>query len=548
MTSSSASIISVDGDCHQISAPHTSSRSPPAMEEDLTKVNDVEVVDIEHTMMCTPTTTILMNKKFARQRPQRQRQRQRWQEANNLIACFVVLFLIQVVLLVTITIPLTAVVVDGFTNHYNHHHHHHHHQQQQQQQQQHTMTQQQRPRTQSQSRIGQSQFQRGEESSSPLRATTATTTETDDIDIDVVGENRRGDAKGAALRLEDVTISRSGIPLLQNLNWRLEPKAKWALVGANGCGKSTLLKAILNDINGDHSATSADSSSSSSSSSTTNDDVIVDHLDVDGRITIGTKQQVGYLRQTAVSGSTLSVFEEAASAMKDITNARLKLQIAEEKVSSYNYDNNNNNNNSKNDNNSSRSNKNENKNDVFFQNDLQTFENARQNYERAGGYQQESEVVTLLKGLGFTNMTQLCSELSGGWQMRVSFAKMLLSKPSLCLLDEPSNHLDRSARKWLATYLKKYEEGALLLVTHDIELLNTCDHIAEITGGSGDNESSGRRTLQVYKSCTYQQYLHQKRERAELAQIEYEKNKEKAAKLQAFVDKWGASATKVSSL
>jgi ATP-binding cassette subfamily F protein 3 len=151
-------------------------------------------------------------------------------------------------------------------------------------------------------------------------------------------------------------------------------------------------------------------------------------------------------------------------------------------------------------------------------------------------------VHTLLQGLGFTNMTQLCSELSGGWQMRVSFAKMLLSKPSLCLLDEPSNHLDRSARKWLANYLKNYNDGALLLVTHDIELLKSCNHIAEITGTEGSS-----RTIQIYKSCTYEQYIIQKRERAISAQIEYEKNIEKFQKLQAFVDKYGASATKASA-
>ena len=99
-------------------------------------------------------------------------------------------------------------------------------------------------------------------------------------------------------------------------------------------------------------------------------------------------------------------------------------------------------------------------------------ENARDRYKRLGGYIQEQEVATLLKGLGFTNMTQPCDELSGGWQMRGSFAKLLLSKPSLALLDEPSNHLDRSARAWLANYLKNYDGGAMVLVTHDVELLN----------------------------------------------------------------------------
>jgi len=315
----------------------------------------------------------------------------------------------------------------------------------------------------------------------------------DDDDDDVVGEGRRGDAKGAALRLVDVAVSRGGSTLLSNIDWRVEPKSKWGLVGANGCGKSTLLKAILNDLG-----------------SFDKNDALNDYLDVDGDVTIGTKQQVGYLKQTAVSGSTQSVFDEAASAMKEVVSARDALREAEQTVET----------------------------SEDLDRDLKALDAARERYERVGGYVQEQEVSTLLKGLGFTNMTQPCDELSGGWQMRVSFAKLLLSKPSLALLDEPSNHLDRSARAWLANYLKKYEGGAMVLVTHDIELLNACEHIAEITSGG---------SLKVYKSCTYEQYLALKRERAYAAAAEYEKNLEKAAKLQAFVDKWGASATKASA-
>eukprot|EP00536_Pseudo-nitzschia_multiseries_P013219 jgi/Psemu1/261223/estExt_Genewise1Plus.C_5480026 len=306
---------------------------------------------------------------------------------------------------------------------------------------------------------------------------------------------------GAALRLVDVAVSRGGKTMLSSIDWRVEPKSKWGLVGANGCGKSTLLKAILNDL-GSYGA---------------GDEVLNDYLDVDGSITIGTKQQVGYLKQTAVSGSTLTVFDEAASAMKEVADARSSLRKAEEAVEAAGGGDDN---------------------ATDLDNALQALDRARDRYERVGGYVQEQEVATLLKGLGFTNMTQTCDELSGGWQMRVSFAKLLLSKPSLALLDEPSNHLDRSARAWLANYLKNYDAGAMVLVTHDVELLNACEHIAEITSGG---------SLQIYKSCTYDQYLQQKRDRAYAAATEYEKNMEKAAKLQAFVDKFGASATKASA-
>jgi ATP-binding cassette, subfamily F, member 3 len=122
--------------------------------------------------------------------------------------------------------------------------------------------------------------------------------------------------------------------------------------------------------------------------------------------------------------------------------------------------------------------------------------------------------------------------------------------------------LDAAARKWLASYLATYAgmlnigqgcllfhlssfqchpcpigDGTMVLVTHDVQLLESMDHIAEITPTGN---------LQVYKSCTYSQYLDLKQERAQASQAEYERNQKKAAKLQGFVDRFGASATKAS--
>ncbi|KAG7336663.1 ABC transporter, ATP-binding protein [Nitzschia inconspicua] len=307
----------------------------------------------------------------------------------------------------------------------------------------------------------------------------------------------RGDARGAAIRLEGVSISRGNSQILKDIDWRIEPKAKWGLIGANGCGKSTLLKAIMEEIS------------------------------YDGKITVGTTQTVGYLQQTAVAGSTKSVFEEAASAMKGIQAARDELYLAEQAVASHDETDTTSSSSTFSSVSSNINNNNKKKNTL--EQDLDRLDQAMRRYEQLGGYEQEKQVGEMLHGLGFTNLTQLCNELSGGWQMRVSFAKLLLSKPSLALLDEPSNHLDRSARSWLAQYLRQYTDGAMILVTHDKELLESCQHIAEIT-------SAG--TMQVYKNCTYSQYLALKEERAKQALSEYQKNAEKAAKLQTFVDKY----------
>jgi ATP-binding cassette, subfamily F, member 3 len=122
---------------------------------------------------------------------------------------------------------------------------------------------------------------------------------------------------------------------------------------------------------------------------------ITEEIPYDGTITIGTTQVLGYLQQTAVSGSTKTVLEEAKSAQEDIEQARQALERAQEKVS----------------------------NSISVapsEQDLLALDRATQQYEAVGGYQQEQQVSTMLKGLGFVDLTQPCNELSGGWQMRVS--------------------------------------------------------------------------------------------------------------------------------
>jgi len=288
-----------------------------------------------------------------------------------------------------------------------------------------------------------------------------------------VDENR-GDARGAALLLEGVTVYRGPAEILRNIDWRVEPRTKWALVGANGAGKSTLLKALVGEV------------------------------DSRGKIVIGNKEQVGYLQQTAVAGSNGTVFEEASSGMRELNTAKQAMEKAQEVG------------------------------------DLQALERATTRFELIDGYKQEQKVASVLKGLGFTNFEMRCHELSGGWQMRVAFARLLLSEPTLCLMDEPSNHLDAAAKKWLAKYLATYDgDGAMILVTHDVDLLKSMDHIAEVVPGAG--------SLQIYKSCNYNQYLDLKEQRAAAAISQYERSTEKAAKLQAFVDRFGASATKASA-
>lgn len=292
-----------------------------------------------------------------------------------------------------------------------------------------------------------------------------------------------GDTKGANLLLTNLNIATgSGNIILKSINFRVDPKERWGIVGPNGCGKSTLLGAITGTVRIDG-----------------------------GDALVASKVKVGYLKQTAVSGSTRTVREEAASEMEEINNARRLLDKLEEKIT----------------------------NGDASEKTLNDLAEAQSRFEDVGGWTQEQDVDLVLKGLGFmpTDSDRLCSDFSGGWQMRIALARLLLSQPDLLMLDEPSNHLDSSARDWLATYLSNYQ-GSILLVSHDVALLSKAvNSIAEVSG----------QTLIQYVSCSYDKYLSEKDFRAKSAMAEYERNMKEAARLQEFVDKFGASATKAAS-
>jgi ATP-binding cassette subfamily F protein 3 len=290
-----------------------------------------------------------------------------------------------------------------------------------------------------------------------------------------------GDTKGAALRLDQVAISRGADPLLSKINWSVQANERWGIVGINGAGKSTLLGAITGTVRMD-----------------------------EGNAFVHSNIRVGYLKQSAVSGSTRTVFQESRSEMTDIEDARETLETTSKIVEDGD----------------------------FSEDALERLAVAQEKFQNLGGYEQEQMVDSVLKGLGFEpeDSDRLCSDFSGGWQMRIALARLLLSKPSLLLLDEPSNHLDSSARDWLGKYISKYD-GSVVLVSHDVGLLDaSVNSIAEIVGSS----------LIEYRSCSYSKYLEEKTFRAMSAQAEYERNMDEAARLQSFIDKFGAS-TKAKS-
>lgn len=313
-------------------------------------------------------------------------------------------------------------------------------------------------------------------------------TETEVVSVDAekfneLGGCTIGDTRGATMLLEDVSISRGSNQIIDSIEWRVENGERWGIVGPNGAGKSTLLGAITGTID----------------------------MDPGSKALVAPKTRVGYLKQTAVGNSTRSVFDEVSSSMVGIQSSKKAMDAAIKKMEDGD----------------------------LSEKTMLELDEATTAFTNAGGYNLESTVETILKGLGFRDgdSERPCSEFSGGWQMRIGLAKLLLSAPSLLLLDEPSNHLDSSARDWLGNYLSRYD-GTIILVSHDINLLTACTNsIAEVC----------QKRLQTYVSVTYDTYLEQKEFRAKSAQAEYERNMAEAARLQAFVDRFGASATKAAS-
>lgn len=250
------------------------------------------------------------------------------------------------------------------------------------------------------------------------------------------------DGLGAAISCSGVCLSIGSNDIVNDINWTVMPGDRWGLVGQNGAGKSTLFRAI-----------------------TGGDNVQVRK----GSIYISKKINLGYLEQKGVSGSVRSVRKEVASQMHRLASATIALEAAEECVAGGDSS------------------------DVA----LEALGEAGAEFEAAGGYTAGQKVASVLTGLGFaeadfekgtqhpdthtptsslplalplssysatlslTHTHSLthsgCNELSGGWQMRIALARLLLSQPNVLLLDEPTNHLDASAREWLSTYLAKYK-------------------------------------------------------------------------------------------
>ncbi|BAK44910.1 ribosomal protection-like ABC-F family protein [Eggerthella sp. YY7918] len=283
------------------------------------------------------------------------------------------------------------------------------------------------------------------------------------------------------MQLEHISKSFGGRELFHDVTFRLEEYERLALVGPNGAGKTTL----LNIISG---AEDAD----------------------EGRVLFAKGARVGYLEQEAIEMAEVPIFEEVMSSQVEVLEAERRLYKLEHELG-----------------------------ENPTEQQLAAAGRARDAYEVLGGYTIEAKVRGVMFGLGFKeeDLRRLTTEFSGGWQMRIALAKLLIRNPEVLLLDEPTNHLDLESVKWLEGFLRGYD-GTVIVVSHDRAFMdNMVDRVAEVDNGQ----------INLYKG-NYTAYLQAREERLERLRAEKAKQDEEIAHMEAFIEKFRYKATKAKQV
>jgi ATP-binding cassette subfamily F protein 3 len=286
------------------------------------------------------------------------------------------------------------------------------------------------------------------------------------------------------LTLSNLRRSFGAQTVFENASWFVPPRSRVGLVGANGSGKSTLLKLIAG-------------------------------LDVPDEGTIVTPKgtTIGYLPQEVLGVSGRSVLDEALDAFAPVLELAEECRRLEEALADSPAD------------------------DPEHDALMEAYTRARERWDHEGSYDHESQAQAVLSGLGFrhSDFGRDTGEFSGGWQMRLALAKLLLRGPDLLLLDEPTNHLDLEARNWLEEFLRDYE-GTVILVAHDRYFLDvTVNRITEVTRGK----------LIDYHT-TYTKYLEEKEERRAREIEAYRAQQEEIARIEAFISRFRYQASKAA--
>lgn len=285
------------------------------------------------------------------------------------------------------------------------------------------------------------------------------------------------------LAINNLSVQFTGTNLFDNVTFNIGDHDRIGLVGKNGAGKSTLLKILCGWQQPET-----------------------------GSMIIASGQEVGYLPQEMVPDTTRTVVDEAMTAFSRIDDLlALQQRLTDEIAERTDYE------------------------SADYERLLNRHNEVTEQMVLLGADNRQEKAEKVLLGLGFkhTDFSRPVAEFSGGWQMRVELAKLLLRQPDFLLLDEPTNHLDIESIQWLETFLKGYP-GAVVLVSHDRTFLdNITTRTIEITAGR----------IYDYK-CSYSEYVIQMQERRASQMAQLTAQQRQVAQIEAFIERFRYKATK----
>ena len=283
------------------------------------------------------------------------------------------------------------------------------------------------------------------------------------------------------LQISNLTKYFGAQKLFEDITWQLDRFKRTALVGHNGAGKSTLLK------------------------------ILAGLLDADGGSVIIPKNiSIGYLPQEITLMDRKPALDLVLSGRQDLLDLESEIERLHQAVDASPSDDN-----------------------------ISALGEKQHEFETKGGYQLRSDAQSIMASLGFRpdEFNKLTTEFSGGWQMRILLAKLLLAKHDLLLLDEPTNHLDMSSLAWLENFLAAYQ-GTLIIVSHDRAFLN---HVVDAVAALDDNG------LLLFPG-NYDHYLELREALEEQLEKTAEQQRHLIAEKQAFIEKFRYKATKAKQV
>lgn len=288
------------------------------------------------------------------------------------------------------------------------------------------------------------------------------------------------------LSIQDLRVEFGPRVLFKNLSFAVQPRERISFAGHNGAGKSTLMKCIAGVIEPNS-----------------------------GAITAPRDCTIGYLPQEGIHIHGISLWDETESAFAEATAIGKKVDALSAQLGEHDSS------------------------SDTFHSLLENIGALELKLESFDPNKIKPRIESILTGLGFkrSDFTRDCGEFSGGWQMRIALAKLLLQEPEVLLLDEPTNHLDIESQTWMEDYLQNYP-GAIIIISHDIALLDTLTKRTIAFHNGKAEEYAGN----------YSYYITESKHRKEIQWKQYKAQQREIEKIESFINRFRAQANKAAQV